>query len=163
LNKRNCYVYVKIADIALKKGEEELFYSRFADISDRMFIENIRPIFENSKNSVEVEKSISKYGQFHSPVIVCPQPFFMMNVTPEGDVYPCCAYFDPTNFGNLRDKSLKEIWSGSAMKEFQIMMLRKERKTRNSFPVCRDCTIPDVVMLPEDDLDSHTEEILLRY
>lgn len=164
-NKGNCNIYVKIADIALNTNEDKLFYSTFANISDRMFIENIRPIFKsiNTGLAIDADSSISKYGQSHPPVIVCPQPFFMMNITPEGDVYPCCAYNDPTNLGNISNTTLKEIWCSDALFDFQITMLKKERKTQNRFPVCNDCTIPDVVMLPEDDLDLHTEEILMRY
>lgn len=149
-NKKNCQVYVKIADIALSKDEEQLFYSTFGEITDRMYIENIRPIFDNGDN-----KPINKYGQIHPPIMVCPQPFFMMNVTSSGDISPCCSYYDPTKFGNINNSTLKETWCSDNMKNFQKMMLSKDRNTQKKYPVCNRCKIPDVIVLPGDELDHY--------
>jgi cyclic pyranopterin phosphate synthase len=164
-NKQNCQIYIKVADIALQEGEKELFYSTFSDITDRMYVESILPIFDFDSISGKdlSKKSMNKYGQLHSPVIVCPQPFYMMNVTAEGDVLPCCAYYDPTKLGNINEKSIKEIWNGKEMKLLLKMMLSKNRKVQNLYPVCRDCKIPDVVISPGDDLDLYADEVLKKY
>jgi len=166
-NKKNCEIYIKVADIALDEGEKDLFYSTFRNITDRMYVETILPIFDFdnvSKNGFfDNKKSMNKYGQFHSPTIVCPQPFYMMNVTAMGDILPCCAYYDPTNFGNITKTSIKEIWNSRKMKLFLKMMLSKNRKTQNLYPVCRDCKIPDVIMSPGDDLDLYADELFKKY
>jgi len=164
-SKKQCQVYVKVADIAISENEEEAFYSTFKDISDRMYIENIRPIFEHGNNDIGINKEqmISKYGYIHSPVIVCPQPFFMMNITETGDVYPCCSYHDPTKLGNIHNISLLNIWNSPSLRNFQIMMLNKRRYIAKNYPVCRECKIPDAIVLPEDDLDTDADKILKRF
>ena len=61
-NKQGCQIYVKIADIALEEGEEEIFYETFNKISDRMFVEKIRPMFHELHENAQGEKMLSKYG-----------------------------------------------------------------------------------------------------
>lgn len=154
-NKQKCKVYIKIADIALHdEAEEELFYSTFRDITDRMFVESIRPIFDDLDQTLGLnsEQFLSKYGQLHPPVIVCPQPFFMMNISSSGEVLPCCGYYDPTNFGDITQTTLKKVWSGEKMKSFHKMMLSGARNTQDRYPVCCNCKIPDVTILPGDEL-----------
>lgn len=162
-HKGRCAVYVKVADISLSKEEESLFYSKFLEISDRMFVENIRPIFDDEKVRSDTNYSISKYGQVHPPVLVCPQPFFMLNISAEGDVFPCCSYYDPTQFGNINNTTLKDIWHSNEIFEFLKMMLRKERNTQQKYPVCNKCKLPDVVVLPQDSLDENADEIFNRF
>ena len=159
-NKGNCLVYVKVADIALDEGDEKRFYDIFHDITDAMYVEKIRPMFQEN---VQDGKTISKYGEEHSPVLVCPQPFFMMAVTATGDVYPCCSYYDPTSFGNVCDTKLKDIWESREMRSFQKMLLSGKRKEQNRYPVCKTCHMPDAVITPGDELDERAGEVLKRY
>jgi len=147
-NKKNCYVYIKVADIGLLNGEDELFYSIFKEITDAMYIETIRPMF-----GVPDERDVNKYGQHHKPVLVCPQPFFMVNVTATGDITPCCGYYDPTGFGNITTTTLKKVWESQEMTTFKDMLMRKERNNQNTYPVCNRCTLPDAISIPGDELD----------
>jgi cyclic pyranopterin phosphate synthase len=154
LSAGRCEVSVKIADIALAPGDESKFYELFDGICDRMYIENIRPVFTPDDG-----RHISKFGIEHPPAKVCPQPFFMLSVTAAGDVLPCCSHYDPTYFGKIEDVSLRKLWTGRQMYAFRMMMLGGGRKDQNVYPACRDCTIPDVVVAPEDELDSKAKEI----
>jgi len=86
----------------------------------------------------------------------------MMNITSAGDVLPCCAYYDPTHFGNIVHKPLRAIWDGDEMKRFRLMMLSRKRNGQDQYPACRGCTIPDVIILPGDELDSSADEIIKR-
>jgi radical SAM protein with 4Fe4S-binding SPASM domain len=147
-NKKDCYVYIKVADIGLEEEESELFYSTFKDITDAMYIETIRPMF-----GVPDEKDVNKYGQHHKPVLVCPQPFFMLNVTSSGDITPCCGYYDPTAFGNITNTTLRKVWEGPKMAFFKDMLLWKERNNQMVYPVCNKCTLPDAISIPGDELD----------
>lgn len=156
-----CEVYIKIADIALAEGEEEVFYSTFRDITDRMYVESIRPIFDAGQSADGA--CMSKYGAAHPPIIVCPQPFYMMNVTAAGDVLPCCSYYDPTNFGNITQTPIKDMWHGAKMRAFLKMLLAGTRKTQDAYPACRECTIPDVVVLPGDELDTYADALRKKY
>jgi radical SAM protein with 4Fe4S-binding SPASM domain len=156
-HKQGCQIYVKIADVALDEGEEELFYETFDKISDRMFVEKIRPMFhENTQD----EKMVSKYGDVHTPVIACPQPFFMMSVTAKGDILPCCSFYNPTNFGNLFSNEMRNIWESKKMRDFRIALF--DRKEQDAFPVCKDCLLPDAIITPGDELDHKRKEILER-
>ena len=158
-HKKDCQIYVKVADVALEEGEEEKFYDIFDKISDRMFVEKIRPMFRQNTND---GKMVSKYGGGHSPVICCPQPFFMMSVTATGDILPCCSYYDPTRFGKIYNVSMRDVWEGEKMREFRMMLLAGTRKEQNDYPVCKDCLMPDAVITPGDELDETAEEIRRR-
>ena len=157
-NKNKCNVYVKVADISLDKNGEELFYHTFRNISDTMYIESIRPIFWNNDG-----KSLNKWGLLHSPVDICTPPFFELQIDENGKVIPCCGYYDAPNLGNVHTSTLKEIWNNKILRDFQIMLLKKERKTQNVYPVCRDCIIPNVTILPEDELDPYADILLKKF
>jgi cyclic pyranopterin phosphate synthase len=156
-NRRRCKVYVKIADTALDEGDEEKFYKTFDGICDSMYVEKIRPMFqENAQDG----KLISKYGDEHEPVICCPQPFFMMSVEADGTIMPCCNYYDPAEFGNIWDTSLKREWESRWMRQFRTKLFN--RKSQRIFPICRSCPMPDAIFTPGDELDYKKKEILER-
>jgi cyclic pyranopterin phosphate synthase len=158
-HKQGCQIYVKIADVALDEGEEELFYETFDKISDRMFVEKIRPMFHESPQD---DKMLSKYGDEHAPVIACPQPFYMVAITATGDILPCCNYVNPTNMGNIFTASLTGAWSGGALQGLRLMLLDKNRKEQSAYPVCRDCLMPDAIITAGDCLDDNVDEIRKR-
>jgi MoaA/NifB/PqqE/SkfB family radical SAM enzyme len=158
-HKRDCQIYVKVADVALEEGEEEKFYEIFDPISDRMFVEKIRPMFKENEND---RRLVSKYGGDHSPVICCPQPFFMISVTATGDLLPCCSYYDPTRFGKISNISMRETWEGKGLRQFREMLLSGNRKAQDDYPVCKNCLMPDAVITPGDELDEKAEEIMRR-
>lgn len=155
-NKGECLVYVKVADTALDPGDEDRFYRTFEPITDAMYVEKVRPMFEEN---VQDGKTISKYGDEHPPVIACPQPFFMMSVLANGDILPCCSYYDPTRFGNVENWSMRGIWQSESMRLFREMLLSNCRKEQEVFPVCKTCHMPDAVITPGDELDERAEEI----
>lgn len=152
-------ISIKVADIALEEFEDEVFYNIFGPITDQMYIESIRPMFKENKQDGKV---VSKYGIKHPPVLVCPQPFFMMSVTATGDIFPCCSYYDPAYMGNIEDMSLRKAWVGKKLNNLQRMLLTGNRKKQKGYPVCRDCQMPDAVITPGDELDERKGEILGR-
>ncbi len=158
-NKQDCQISVKLADMALDPEEEKLFYETFGPIADRVYIECIRPIFPQSTQD---GRWISKFGNDHPPVIVCPQPFFMLSVTANGDIFPCCAYQDPADLGNVCKSSLEEAWKSSELRRFRKMLLNGTRKRQGKYSACRQCNIPDVVTMPKDELDSRANELKER-
>jgi len=64
----------------------------------------------------------------------CMFPWLHLNVTPKGDIYPCCSnnYTEP--FGNTKKESLKEAFNSPKMKELRLDMLN-ERKNK----ICDFC------------------------
>jgi MoaA/NifB/PqqE/SkfB family radical SAM enzyme len=67
----------------------------------------------------------------------CQAPWYTTYITVEGYVTPCCVHgSDPQliHFGNLEEKSFKEIWSGGGYREF-----RKALKSNEPPFICRNC------------------------
>jgi len=57
--------------------------------------------------------------------IFCSAPFVHLHVDKNGDVLPCCGAQDRTNtlFGNIKNKSIKEIYSGDVINKFRDDLL----------------------------------------
>ncbi len=69
---------------------------------------------------------------------VCWRAFSGAVITAEGDVLPCS--YDKNaehSFGNINDRSLKEIWQGEKAKQFRQQILTD----RTVFEMCRNCTV----------------------
>ena len=164
-NKNNCEIFVKIADTALNKEEERIVYKTFKNISDRMFVENIRPwVEEIDYDEIGIKNEIiSMYGTECAPQLVCSVPFYQLHINSSGDILPCCYHINPTNFGNVRSISLKNVWESEERTEFLKMMLRKERNVQNLYPVCNGCVLLNSCVRSEDVLDNDSDEILQRF
>lgn len=158
-NKKNCKVYIKIADIALEPGEEEKFYQVFGDICDTMFIERIIPLFNevDYTNMLNEEENINRWGQQKLKFDVCPPSFYQLNIKVNGDVIPCCEYFNHV-IGNVNNESLLELWNGRKRFEFLKFQLQKKRYEN---PICKKCFI-DLNFRKEDNIDDYADDILKR-
>lgn len=154
-HRKQCQVFVKVMDVALEEGEEEKFYSTFHAISDRMYIEQCRPVYSGVKMTEQMECKEDRYGREHEARMVCPLCFYMIGVHPNGDVAPCETIYKPITLGNVQTDRIFHMWNGEKNREFQKMQLRKERFQN---PGCVRCCAPDDVAHPEDVLD----EIELR-
>jgi radical SAM protein with 4Fe4S-binding SPASM domain len=64
----------------------------------------------------------------------CMFPWVHLNVTPKGDIYPCCSNDYTQPFGNTKEISLKEAFNSPKMKELRLDMLN-ERKNK----ICDFC------------------------
>lgn len=162
-NKKQCNLFVKVMDIALDEGEEDKFYNLFSNISDRMYIEQCRPVYDGVKYSTKITTvTEDRYGRIHEKRKVCPLPFFMLGIFPNGDVEPCDTIYKPIILGNVNNESLFDMWNGKELRQFRIMHLNKKRYDNSK---CSVCCAPDDVAHPEDNLDDSTEKILdkLKY
>lgn len=156
-NRKQCKVHIKIMDIALNNGEEKYFYELFGNISDRMYIEKCRPVYDGVSYEESAYQIADRYGRVHKKRKVCPLPFFMMGIFPNGDVEPCDTIYKPTILGNVHNTTLLEMWRGKELNEFRKMQLEKKRCTNKK---CEVCCAPDDVSHPEDDLDNDAENLL---
>ena len=82
--------------------------------------------------------------------MVCPLPFYMLGILPDGTVSPCETIYIPQVLGNIWQAELTDMWQGEKMKAFQKMQMQKKRKDN---PQCARCCAPDDVAHPEDCLD----------
>lgn len=66
--------------------------------------------------------------------VFCMFPWMHLNVTPKGDIYPCCSNDYTTPFGNTKEVTLQEAFNSPKMKELRLDMLN-ERKNK----ICDFC------------------------
>lgn len=156
-NKKQCQVFVKVMDVALEEGEEEQFYKLFDSISDRMYIEQCRPVYSGVTMTEGMECTDDRYGRTHEPRKVCPLCFYMLGIHPDGDVAPCETIYKPITLGNVYSETIVDMWNGKRNQDFQKMQLRKERFQNSG---CARCCAPDDVAHPEDEVDSRADELL---
>lgn len=159
--KNNTQFCIKIIDCALEKGEESRFYEMFSPISDRVFIEKETPIWKEkdySNLSRNSQLAFNKYGDGFTPQKLCPLIFHTIVVLPNGDVYPCTQLLQKEKLGNIREKSLLELWNGQQRKEMLL------EQCRLSAPeICMDCGIrQNTIYTEEDMIDDYREEIEQR-
>lgn len=55
--------------------------------------------------------------------IFCMFPWMHLNVTPKGDIYPCCSNNYSAPFGSTKETSLKEAFNNDKMKQLRLNML----------------------------------------
>lgn len=158
-HKKQCKVFVKVMDVALEKGEEEAFYQIFRPISDRMYIEQCRPVYSGVEMTEQIECKADRYGRKHESRIVCPLCFYMVGVHPNGDVSPCETIYKPLTLGNVYKDTLIHMWNSKKNREFQKMQLRRERLQNGA---CARCCAPDDVAHPEDILDGSEKELMKK-
>jgi len=156
-NKKHTNLYVKIIDVALNEGEEEEFYKLFSDCSDRMYIEKMLPVYDGVNITDKLDVKYDRYGRTIEKRKVCPLPFFMLGIFPNGDIEPCDGIYKPVVIGNVNENSVLEMWNGQILKDFWIMQLKGENRTNNKCAVC--CASNDVAH-PEDVLDNDVEKLL---
>lgn len=160
-NKNNSNIFVKIVDVALDKDEEEKFYKIFDKISDRMYIEYIKPVYEGVKYVDSInEVSKDRYGNSHEARLVCPLAFYMLSVWPNGEVSPCDAIYNPLKLGDVNKENLVDMWNSKELREFRIQLLNKKK---NRIVGCKSCCAPDDVSNPKDDLDKYSEVLKEKF
>lgn len=159
--KKQCKVYVKIMDVSLDKGEECQFYEMFSHISDRMYIDQVKPVYEGVAYSESMRKlATDRYGNYHEKRIVCPLPFYMLSVWPNGDVTPCDAIYKASCLGNVSEDTLLAMWNSKRLHQFCQFQLQGKRFTEGN---CQPCCAPDDVTQKEDVLDEHRLQLLEIY
>jgi hypothetical protein len=68
----------------------------------------------------------------------CPNPFRQVDLEPNGAAFACCSSWLQTPMGNLRSKSLRDMWNGHAMQKI------RESIYDGSFRYCRHDRCPDI-------------------
>lgn len=164
INKGNAQVYLKVVDCALDgKEDKNRFYELFGNICDTIAIEHAVPIhsgvdYENVLK--ENDKKVTQFGLPVSEVHICPQPFFTMQINPDGKVVPCYSFEYPRIMGDCNKHSVHEIWRGREFQQFRRAMLEG---TNNVGEVCSNCNIIRYRMFPEDILNDDAERLKQFY
>jgi GTP 3',8-cyclase len=160
-SRNKCKLFVKIIDASLDKGQDAYFYKLFDKITDRMFIEQIKPVYDAvNYDRFDISLLTDRRGFTHEKRHVCPQPFYVLSVWPNGDVIPCSAIHQVNRLGNVDTENLITMWNSKSLRAFQIMQLRKLRYKHDQ---CSVCCAPDDCAHPEDVLDEDAEGLLDKY
>lgn len=160
-NRGNCKLFVKTMNVTLNEGEPEKFYQIFDGCTDRMYIDQVKPVYQGVEYSDEAcDLSENRFGYRHKKREVCAQPFYMLSVWPNGEVAPCDAIYKANSLGNIRTSTLLQMWNSNSLLEFRKLHLKCER---NADTACKKCCAPDDVQLEADTLDRDRLEIVKRF
>lgn len=156
-----CEIYIKIVDAAVDTEEKrELFYDIFGNICDRIWIDQVIPLwsdFDEINNSFCIQEK-GVHGQALQAVKVCPFSFYNLLINPDGDVTVCCADWKrKLVLGNLNIQTFDEIWNGELLRNFWIDMLKGDK---NKYEMCSKCLLP--MYDCNDNIDEFAEVILER-
>lgn len=156
-HKTSTEMIVKINGDILTEEQKQQFYEVFGDITDGIFIESIMdcwPTFEQKK--VEVNQSRGIYGQGIREVLVCPYVFYSIPINSDGTVSLCFLDWKrELVLGDAKTEKITDIWNGEALREYQKLFLRGERKNH---PICGHCG--QLSQGQPDDIDKFAAELL---
>jgi radical SAM protein with 4Fe4S-binding SPASM domain len=158
-NKKNCEIIIKINGDSISEKDKEKFYEIFGDIADGVYIEHIMSCWPNYElDGVEINQEFGIYGQEIKEVMVCPYVFYSFSINSDGSASTCFLdWAHKLIIGDANKESVKEIWNGKKLSEYQKMFLEKKRK---GHPVCKDCGQMSHGM--PDDVDAFSDELLKK-
>jgi len=158
-HKGRCEVFIKINGDILSEHERNRFVDIFGDIADRINIEHVMSCWpEFEVRGVDVNKDFGIHGQKIKEVQVCPYVFYSFSINSNGSASLC--FLDWSRkliIGNAKIQSIKDIWNGKQIHEYQKMFLMKKRKEHY---LCKDCGQMTHGM--PDDIDEFAEVLLTK-
>lgn len=167
-NGYDCEICIKIIGDFLTNQQKKQFFDTFGDYSDRIFIEKLSPCWPEFDVERESETKISDTkGIYDQPlpendVSICPYIFYSTTVNSDGTVSLCFLdWAHKLIIGDIKNQSLKEIWFGNELFQYQINYLQGKRKEN---PICSKCG--QLTHCLPDNIDSYaeilTEKLLSR-
>ena len=162
--KGDAQMYIKIIDYALDNQDDEAkFFNLFGNICDTIAIEHAVPIHSGVAFEKILDPNSNPVTQFGLPVRdvqICPQPFFHMQINPDGQIVPCYSFEYPGIMGNCRYQSVYEIWKNDVFQKFRYKMLTG---LMNVSQVCEKCNMIKYRWFPEDMLNNDAEWLKKYY
>lgn len=156
-HRKNCEIIIKINGDTISDEDKKKFYDIFGEIADGVNIEHIMSCWSGFElKGLEVNKELGVYGQKIKEVQVCPYVFYSFSINSDGTASLCFLdWSKKLIIGDAKNDSVKNIWNGEKIKEYQKMFLRKERKNNLICGSCQQLThgMPD-------DIDSFAENLL---
>ena len=161
-NRKNTKIYIKILDFMVETPEKkELFYKIFEPICDSINIERYNECFLDTKDKDKLKDSnLSQRGEFLGVQKCCAQPFFKMEVLPDGNIHPCAETRTPLVSGNIKDDTIVNIWNSKKLNDFRLKMLQG---TKFASKICAECAFIKVCYFSSDNIDSETERLKEYY
>ncbi|HIJ38623.1 MAG TPA: radical SAM protein [Rhodospirillaceae bacterium] len=163
-HKGEAQIYIKIVDTALNGvQDEQRFREIFGALCDTIAIEHTVPIHDAVDYTKVLGSASGALTQFGLPVgevKICPQPFFHMQINPDGKVVPCYSWEYPEIMGDCHSASILDIWNGQKFSNFRRRMLDG---LAHASEACARCTIIKYRQFPEDDLADFAEGLKAHF
>lgn len=136
-----CELTIKVPGNYLSEHDRQRFFDLFGDFCDRIFIEELAPIwpeFDVEKRAgMAIRADEGQYRQVREDKEVCTYIFYAMAVNADGSVSACCPDWDQKLVvGNLQHQTLRAIWNAEPLHQLRLLHLRGERRAN---PVCGAC------------------------
>jgi radical SAM protein with 4Fe4S-binding SPASM domain len=140
-NKGDCEITIKIPGNYLSDSEKKKFLDTFGDYCDRIFIEDIAPIWPSFEldlhTNIKINTEKGQYKQQLEQKDICTFIFYAMAINADGTVSACCPDWEQKLIiGDLRKTPLKRIWGSQRLQTLRITHL-EGRRCENA--VCRNC------------------------
>jgi MoaA/NifB/PqqE/SkfB family radical SAM enzyme len=162
-NRGNTKVYIKILDYMVETEErKKMFYDIFEPICDALSIEHLGDCvegidFQGISGNIT---GLTVRGTEKCTQKVCPLPFYMLRVNPDGNCTPCCEPRFKVSLGNISEIPLPDIWNGIKFNRFRYAMLDGANKMSG---MCKVCQVYLYQSLLEDVLDNDAERLKQFY
>lgn len=154
-------IWVKILRLDLSAEEIARFGRDFSGISDECLIMTPMGWSRTDLYDFTLGSSPTTGDNGETPLkidrIVCPYPFYSLAVNFDGSVSICCAdWSHGTVVGEVRNSSLREIWTGPILNDFRRRHLENRR---GEIAPCAHCqTMQGLPM--DSDLDADRQRLL---
>ena len=123
---------VSFVRLSINEHEIERFIDYWFDKADMVTVQEYMPPVINDDFLAKHAKSKRVPSSY-----TCPQPFERLVIKGNGDVHPCCAQYNYKIWlGNVKEKSIYEIWNSKAMRSLRRHM---KNRTWDRVAVCRTC------------------------
>jgi len=160
-NRNGCRVYIKVPDIGVNEFEKKQFFNLFDSYADEVFVEHIIPTWPDFDISgIKKDDGIGLYGDpiYPEHIEVCPIIFYNLNINFDGSIPPCqLDWAHKIVLGNVKEKSLYELWNGNKINELRRIHLRGQRALH---PLCGKCTTLEYCNV--DNIDAYADELLKK-
>jgi radical SAM protein with 4Fe4S-binding SPASM domain len=163
-NRQKVHIHIKIIDCALDdENDKQLFFDLFGDMCDTIGVECAGPIYPNVEFNKELKSKPGIKNQYGAPATnldICTQPFYFMQINPDGNVVPCHSIAYPQIMGNCYSSSLYDIWNNNEYNKFRYDMLDG---VNNMCEECKQCGIFRHRVYDFDDLTNKVDELKIFY
>lgn len=152
-----CEVVIKTTSEIIGDQSHAMFFDIFGDYCDRIFIENTSPCWPDFdvEERMDVRITTGLYGNPIENVDVCSYLFYSISVNSDLSVSACFVDWSRgLAVGSLRERSLKDIWTGPEMQAHRLGHLKGGR-ARHS--VCGKCS--QITHCKADNIDADAAKI----
>lgn len=159
-NKQDCEITIKVPGNYLSNEQKEVFLNMFGDYCDRIFIEDLAPIWPlfdiEQRTGINLKENEGQYHQLLEQKDICTYIFYAMAINSDGTVSACCPDWDQKLIvGDVKKESLQQIWNSEKMNTLRRQHLEGCRCDNN---VCSNCG--HLIYAQVDNIDPYREKIL---